>query len=101
MIHSTRTTRTLSSTRMPEDHLVALLSARHHDPFQWLGLHAVGDKWVLRLLRPHLVRAHVVLAGERIPMQRVPDTDLFEATFARFMAVTDYHFETQDDNGNR
>lgn len=33
--------------------LQRILDANHHDPFQFLGLHALGDAWQLRCFLPH------------------------------------------------
>ena len=76
-----------------------LLSACHHDPFRLLGMHPSADKWILRLLKPRVKEAYVLIANKRIAMQRVPKTDLFEVLLSEFIDVADYVFETLDDYG--
>ena len=74
-----------------------LLSACHHDPFHVLGLHKSSDKWVLRLLKPRIKEAYVLVQNARKPMSRVPKTDLFEVFLEQPYEVFEYQFETLDD----
>jgi len=37
----------------------AVLEARHHDPFSYLGLHQVGTEWVLRVFQPYATEISV------------------------------------------
>ncbi|MCB1690613.1 MAG: 1,4-alpha-glucan branching enzyme, partial [Halioglobus sp.] len=54
-----------------------LLAGRHHDPFEVLGCHRQGNRWIIRALLPAASAAEVVIDGENRPMERVPDTALF------------------------
>jgi 1,4-alpha-glucan branching enzyme len=68
----------------PEESFELLLQGRLHDPFAWLGLHAHGDGWLLRVYEPH-AREVVLLepagaggpAGEQ-PLVRTDARGLFE-----------------------
>ncbi len=55
-----------------------LLTARHHDPFTVLGVHADHGQHVLRVCRPHA--EEVVLLGEKgsVPLSKVDPRGLFE-----------------------
>ena len=78
-----------------------LLSACHSDPFHILGLHEVSGQWRIRLYKPRVKKAYVVLATKRLAMQRVPNTDLFEAVLDASLEVNEYQFETLDEAGNK
>jgi len=68
-------------TLLPQD-LDALLKARHHDPFRWLGRHPQPDgSIIVRALLPHTASVAIVGASPGIAsrdMARVGETDLFE-----------------------
>jgi len=49
----------------------ALLQARAHDPFAYLGLHQNNAGCVIRLFLPHQARAAVEIDGQWQPMQRI------------------------------
>ncbi len=55
--------------------LRAVLRGESHDPFEWLGPHAVPEGECVRALLPQAERAWLEGQGE---MQRVEGTDLFE-----------------------
>lgn len=55
-------------------HIAQLQSGRHHDPFQVLGLHAVGDMWEVRMWLPTAETANI---ESKIPLGRIEGTDLF------------------------
>jgi 1,4-alpha-glucan branching enzyme len=60
----------------PLEDLRALAEARHPDPFAFLGRHRDGDGEVLRSFIPRAQRVFVEDEGR--PMERLPDSDLFE-----------------------
>jgi 1,4-alpha-glucan branching enzyme len=64
-------------------------AGRHSDPFAVLGRHREGGQWQLRALLPGVSEAQVVLDGATLPMQRLPDTDLFTCALAA-TAAPDY-----------
>jgi 1,4-alpha-glucan branching enzyme len=47
---------------------------RHHDPFEWLGVHPYGKGWIVRALLPSAERAELDGVG---PMSRIEGTDTF------------------------
>ena len=59
-----------------DDDLARLLEARHHDPFRVLGRRVENGEALVRAYIPHA--AEVTIAEGLLPMQRVPDTDVFE-----------------------
>jgi 1,4-alpha-glucan branching enzyme len=87
-----------SAEPLPVD-LRKLLAACHHDPFDVLGMHEISGKWRIRLLKPRIIEAYVLYASKRLPMQRVPETDLFEAFLDEPLEVSDYQFEAVDEAG--
>ena len=58
--------------------LEALLQARLHDPFQYLGLHRVPGGWVLRVFNPHAVAVWLHLPSGLAPLDLVHPAGLFE-----------------------
>lgn len=41
------------ATKKTDPMMRAILDARQHDPFSWLGLHQTADGWTLRIFAPH------------------------------------------------
>ncbi len=58
------------------DEVQKILSARHHDPFAFLGRHRDGDMEVVRAYIPGATR--VGIAEPELSLARLHDTDLFE-----------------------
>jgi 1,4-alpha-glucan branching enzyme len=56
-----------------------LLKGRHHDPFEILGCHRRGRYWQFKALVPDAAAMEVLLEDEVLPMERLPETDLFSA----------------------
>ena len=56
----------------------ALLQARSHDPFAYLGLHPNKPGWTIRVFAPQAIRAAVQIGAQWQPMQRVLAAGLFE-----------------------
>ncbi|MDH2917453.1 MAG: 1,4-alpha-glucan branching protein GlgB [Gallionella sp.] len=55
----------------------AVLEARHHDPFSYLGLHQSKSEWVLRVFQPYATDVSVHDGSKWIPMERVDAAGLF------------------------
>ncbi|MDD3448926.1 MAG: 1,4-alpha-glucan branching protein GlgB [Gammaproteobacteria bacterium] len=56
-----------------------LLEARHHDPFAVLGHHPGADgESVVRAFAPDTALQAILSGDRRLPMERLPGTDLFE-----------------------
>jgi len=72
----------LSRQTLPED-IQRLLAGRHHDPFEVLGCHQQGKQWQIRALLPGTAEAAVLIDGNSLPMQRLPDTDFFICNLAQ------------------
>ena len=53
-----------------------ITSARHHDPFVYLGLHRSGSQACLRMYAPHTQK--VDFGDQHIELARLGDTDFFE-----------------------
>jgi 1,4-alpha-glucan branching enzyme len=66
--------------------VASLLAARNADPFGLLGPHPVetpqGRMWSIRAFQPRAVEAQIILLAQPnpIPMRRLRDTGVFEAT---------------------
>jgi 1,4-alpha-glucan branching enzyme len=55
-----------------------LVEGRHHDAFEVLGWQHEGDRFCARAFIPYAQQAWIGGAGQWHPLQRVPDTDIFE-----------------------
>jgi len=60
--------------------LTKIQNGQHHDPFEWLGLHAVGNAFVVRAFMPSAETVALQGAGA---MQRIVGTDTFEIQLTR------------------
>jgi 1,4-alpha-glucan branching enzyme len=60
--------------------LTKMQNGQHHDPFEWLGLHAAGNGFVVRAFMPSAET--VELEGGGV-MQRIEGTDSFEIYLTR------------------
>jgi 1,4-alpha-glucan branching enzyme len=58
--------------------LQALLQARLHDPFRYLGLHREASSWVLRVFHPHADAVWLRLPSGLSPLESVHPAGLFE-----------------------
>jgi 1,4-alpha-glucan branching enzyme len=65
----------MASTNLSEE-LRRIVEARHHDPFSVLGKHSEGDGVVVRVNVPNCTE--VTIAEGMLPMERIPETDIFE-----------------------
>jgi 1,4-alpha-glucan branching enzyme len=75
-----------------------IIEARHHDPFSVLGRHREGETEVIRVFMPY---AHdVKLMPNQLPLQRIPDTDVFEwRGEAKAVKTQYYQLQWRDDEG--
>ena len=55
----------------------AVLEARHHDPFSYLGLHQIKSEWVLRVFQPYATEISVYDGAAWLPLERVDAAGLF------------------------
>ena len=62
----------------PAADLDALLHARLHDPFRYLGLHREAHGWVMRVFNPHADAVWLRLPSGLSPLERVHPAGLFE-----------------------
>jgi len=62
---------------MPNQDITAILAARHHDPFAWLGQHEEGGQAVQRVFLPGTQAAWIETPTGWEAMQRVHDDGLF------------------------
>jgi 1,4-alpha-glucan branching enzyme len=58
--------------------LDALLGARLHDPFGFLGLHRTAGGWSLRVFNPHAEAVWLHMHGASVPLERIHVAGLFE-----------------------
>ena len=56
--------------------LQRIIESRHHDPFAVLGRHPQDKKLIVRAHLPYAQEVHI--AEGNLPMERIPNTDLFE-----------------------
>jgi 1,4-alpha-glucan branching enzyme len=63
-------------TNSLQSELERITQACHHDPFAVLGKHADNGKELVRVFLPDV--AEVAIAEGNLPLERIPDTDLFE-----------------------
>jgi len=63
-----------SASLTPE--LQRIVEARHHDPFAVLGRHPTDAGLTIRTYNPHAVE--ITVGDGDLPLQRLPDSDIFE-----------------------
>ena len=80
VFNSPMTIQSVPSAKTPtiDSQLEKILEARHHDPFSVLGIHGQKGSRLMRVYRPHAQSVEVVLGADRIQMEQVPNTGLFE-----------------------
>jgi len=71
-----------SSTTIHSDtfELQRIVDAQHHDPFSFLGVHVLGDQFVLRVFNPHADHIHVNINGEWLALEHSHSNGLFAYT---------------------
>jgi len=72
----------VSTKQTISDGVRRLLAGAHHDPFDVLGCHRRGRFWHIKALLPGVTAVELVQAGARLPMKRLPDTDLFSVSIS-------------------
>ena len=67
------------------DHFDRIIAARHHDPFQVLGVHDGDgpDRISIRTFQPHAQSVSLIAAGTRLAMERVRPEGLFAIQLPR------------------
>jgi 1,4-alpha-glucan branching enzyme len=63
-------------TQRLQSELERITRACHHDPFAVLGKHLDNDEELVRVFLPDV--SEVAIAEGNLPLERIPDTDLFE-----------------------
>jgi 1,4-alpha-glucan branching enzyme len=68
------------------EHLNRIIHASHYDPFQVLGVHFHPENdqiATIRTFQPHAAGVDLLVANETVPMQKVREEGIFEATLDR------------------
>ncbi len=90
---------------LSEEDAVALIEARHHNPFAVLGLHADAQgRWWLRALLPGALSVSVVDASSQkvlLGLAKRHDEGLFESMIPRRRMRFDYRLKVQWSNGDQ
>jgi 1,4-alpha-glucan branching enzyme len=60
--------------------LQRILDAKHHDPFSFLGVHALNDQFILRVFNPHASQVYVSMDKKWVPLVHIHRNGLFEHT---------------------
>ncbi len=74
-------------TRTHDPMLRAILDARSHDPFSYLGLHQTGAAWAVRIFLPHGDAPEVQTASGWQPLQRIDEHGIYECQCAEMPPV--------------
>jgi len=61
-----------------KEHLQKIANAQHHDPFDFLGLHKVGNQFALRVFHPRASSIAVKVGNKWLPLSQNNTTPLFE-----------------------
>jgi 1,4-alpha-glucan branching enzyme len=91
--------KSVTAKRQEGDGVRRLLEGVHHDPFEVLGAHSEGGRWVIRALLPATAEAEVLLPTGSEPMQRLPGTDLFSVVLESG-AAPDYRLRWRPGHGD-
>lgn len=59
------------------DHHKMLSTYTHKQPHQYLGLHSLEEKKVIRIIRPDIDEAYIELRGKNIPMEKIDPIGIF------------------------
>ena len=88
------------------DELKSLVGAQHRSPHQLLGMHPLGNGSgvVVRSIQPGAQKVEAIPTHEkdkpRIPLQRIPNTDIFEGSSKDAKAVYAYDLAVTYGGGN-
>lgn len=61
-----------------KQHLQKIVDAKHHDPFNFLGVHLLNDVYVLRVYHPHATKVFLKVAEKWLPLTQSASNPLFE-----------------------
>lgn len=79
----------------------AILEARSHDPFSYLGRHSSGDGVMIRAFKPRAGRMWILpVDGEPIAMARIEGTDFFEGYWPHVNFGHRYRFRIENAAGH-
>lgn len=59
-------------------HLQKIIDAKHHDPFNYLGVHLIANKYVLRVFHPRADKIYLKVAKKWQPLKKASNKQLFE-----------------------
>ncbi len=92
----------MSATLHLVDEAWAILEARSHDPFGWLGRHAHDVAGVVvRAFKPRVRHMWLVSGEETLPMLRIEGTDFFELAWEHGDFDTPYRFRIENHEGHQ
>jgi 1,4-alpha-glucan branching enzyme len=86
--------------KVADKHIERILKARHHDPFEFLGIHRTDDAVVVRTFQPGARGVWVVRNGETFPMEVIHKAGFFEAEFKSEEDLFPYILRVEDSLGN-
>ncbi len=78
--------------------LLKIIEAKHHDPFSVLGRHTNKTITTITAYLPNADTVSIV--GQKIAMQRIPGTDVFQTSDVPKTLERYYQFEITDKSGN-
>ncbi|MDQ6991631.1 MAG: 1,4-alpha-glucan branching protein GlgB, partial [Mariprofundaceae bacterium] len=80
----------------------AILEARSHDPFAYLGRQPSPETGVMvRAFKPNAEKMWVISGDKSMPMTRIEGTDLFELTWKQGDFDSTYHFQIENKEGHQ
>ena len=80
--------------------LLSIVEARHHDPFAVLGRHPQGSTTVVRAFLPEAERVWIGGVDRKLPMERIPGSDLFQWRGATAQVSERYLLHWEDRQGH-
>ena len=79
----------------------AVVEARSHDPFAYLGRHELEDgSIVVRAFKPNAEKVCLLSGKEKLSMPRIEGTDVFELIWKKGNFDTDYRFQIENSEGH-
>lgn len=78
-----------TKTNPLDSELLKISEAKHHDPFSILGRHKKNGKTTVTVYLPYVET--VEIAVPKIQLQRIPDTDFFQAHIINDTALPQYY----------
>jgi|Deesub1362A_J573_1020465.scaffolds.fasta_scaffold00077_54 1,4-alpha-glucan branching enzyme len=83
-----------------KEHMNRILMARHHNPFEFLGLHKTEGGIVIRAFLPEAEEAWVIKGEKTIKMQKLKTEGFFKALFKKETEAFPYQLKVKDYSGN-